>query len=669
MRAPHIAFGFSICLAASLLAACGGGGGGGGAALPPVASVTGGSPGSSAGSPAAVAISIAVPAPSTSSSKRRARYVSAATKSITVGYGSGSQTVDCTATCSLVVNVMPGPVTFAVGLYDAAGGTGHLLSSGQTTTTIVPGQNTVKMTFSGVAAALSVALGTASVSAGTPATIPVVVTAKDAAGYTIVGSEPYASPIALALDDSSGATSLSTTTVSAPGASVTLAYNGSASLAAARVSASIPGAGIAAPAATLSVQAPAAPPATGPVPAHIGTWYYYGLDDVNASIPASWMVAHADYVEDDGFDAKHAQAFKSAGGKYAVAYTDPTFVPYCYAPFAPPAGRCEGPIGNLVAADESAWFHGADGARVHRFVDDHFQYQEALNPAAASARAAFHQTTAALIAAAPAVDYVFGDDAGGTLTGGDGTQLTGWLFGFNAGATEITRDADFIAAEQQMLASATRPVFLNGATPYTHMPAYNGTFLTSPNVVGQNFEGCYGEYGGLLADGSAGARWTMQGNALLAVYAHRTTAICMDESPATTTNRIYVLASLWLTYAEPYTVVAPQGKTADGLTVRPEFDIVPRQPRTSATSDVAVLRAPGGAYVREFTACYQAGAPIGPCAAVVNPGSAPVAIPALTGRYTGALALDDRSAYGGGAAAWTASVPAQLAAQSAVLLR
>jgi hypothetical protein len=671
MRARFVAFRVSICLLAASLAACGGGGGGGGSSLPPIASP--GGPGNVPSSgPASVAFSIAIPAApaSGSSSLRRARYVSAGTKSVSVSYGGTAQTANCSTTCSLVLSVSPGTVTFTVSLFDAQNGGGHLLSSGQATATVAAGQsNAVNVTFGAVVASVAVALGTGSVPAGTPATIPVTVTAKDAAGYTIVGSDPYNAPIVLSNDDASGATRLSVTTLAAPGAPVSLAYNGSASIAAVHVTASVPSAGISSQVATLNVQGPQPPSGRDNPPAHIQTWYYYGLDDVNASIPASFMVAHADYVEDDGFTAQHAQAFKNAGGKYAAAYTDPSFVPYCNAPFSAPAGRCDGPIGNLVSGDESAWVHGADGARVHRYMDSHFLYQDALDPASASAQNAYRQVTATVAAAAPKLDYIFADDSGGPLTGGDGTPASGWLFGFNALATEITSDASYLSAEQRMIAASVKPVFLNGATPYTKAPSYGGAFLTAPNVAGQNYETCYGEGAGLLRDDSnGGPRWTLQSNALLAVFAHGRPAVCMDESPATPANRVYFLASWWLTYNEAYSIAAPQGTMSDGFTVRAEFDIVPRQPRTTASADIAALRA-GGAYVREFAACYQAGAAIGPCAAVVNPGTGTVALPALAGRYTSSLVLDDKSAYTGGKAAWSGQVPAQLAPVSAVVLR
>ena len=676
MDARLYAFRFSPFLAAAVLAACGGGGGGGGSTLPPMSAPS--APGGTNAAPASVAISIAIPSASTTSSRRRTRYVSAGTKSATVTFGANQQTTNCTSTCSLVVNVAPGSVTFAIRLFDDLNGGGHVLSTGQTTATIAANQNNVvNVTFEASVASLALALGSAAVTAGSPATIPVIVTAKDAAGYTIVGSDSFLTPIALSNDDASGATALSTNVVTAPGATVNLTYNGSASLGSARIAASIAGTAITATPVTLSVNAAPAnsPPPNNPppanVPAHVTTWYYYGLNDMNSAIPAAWMAAHADFAEGDAADSVALLlAFKNAGGKYTVSYTDPAYSAYCYAPFTQPAGRCEGPMGGLVSGDESAWLHGADGSRVHRYMDSHFQYQEALNPAAQSARDAYRRGTAASVAAAPSLDYFFADDSGGVFTGSDGTQLSGLLYGFNAPATEISGDAAFITAQQQMVAAAARPVFINGATPYTLMPSYNGTFLKSPNVAGQNFEGCYGDYNGLVGDDSSGGpRWTNMSNALLAVYGYGTRAVCMNVAAATPANRIYVLASWWMTYDEARSIIVPHALAPDGFSVLPEFDIVPRQPRATATASIAALRAPGGAYVREFAACFQAGISIGPCAAAVNPSASAVATPATTGRYTISLAVDDRSAYTGGKAAWTGSVPATLAARSAVVLR
>ncbi len=670
----------SLCASVALLTACGGGGSSS-SSLPPMAGSP--APATVATAPQAVAFSIAIPSAATSSSQRRVAYISAGTKSASITYGGGSQTVNCTQTCSTTLQVLPGTQTFSVSLYAGANATGGLLSTGSTVATIVAGQaNTVQIVFGGVAAKLALSLGAAAVVAGSPTTVPVFVHATDAAGYTIVGADPYQQPIVLKDDDPSGATTLSTTTVTSPQTTVTLQYNGAAALKSAVLSASIPQTGIAAPSIALAVEAPPTPtpaptatpaptptpaPPSGNVPTHAATWYYFGLVGVNASVPVTYMVAHADYVEDDGFTADHARAFKSAGGKYAIAYTDPAYVPYCVEPFVAPSGACAGPIGNRISG-EGAWFHGADGSRVRHWVDTEFHYQEALNPASQVARDAYKALTDGTLAATPALDFFFADDSGGVFIGSDGTQLSGWFYGFNAPAVEITTNAAFITAEQKMLAVPARPVIVNGYDPSTKHPSYNGAWLDSPNVVGDVYEGCYG--GGNGVDSTRYGVWTDKTNGLLMTIAHRSRAICMMLAPATPSNRIYEMASWWMTYTEPYSVAAPLSAPSDGSTILPEYDLVPRQPRATATSDISALHAAGGAYVREFAACYQAGVAIGPCAAVVNPSdTGTVAMPVLTGHYTSTLVVDDKSAFAGGKATWGGPVPTQLGALSAVVLR
>jgi hypothetical protein len=265
MGAPAIrAILVSCCLSAAVLAA-GCGGGGGGAALPSVAS-NGTGNNAPAGGSTAVAFTIAIPTGTPSAKLRRPRYVSAGTRSATIAYGGHTQTVNCTTECSTVLQVALGPAAFVASLYDAPDGAGHMLATGQTQTTIVAGQqNVVQITFDGVPASLALALASTSVTAGVAAGVPVTVSAKDAAGYTIVGSTPYFAPIALASDDASGSVVISPASVTAPGATTMLAYDGKGGPTAVHVSASVPGTSVQPLSATLTIAAPN-PPAT-PTPA------------------------------------------------------------------------------------------------------------------------------------------------------------------------------------------------------------------------------------------------------------------------------------------------------------------------------------------------------------------------------------------------------------------
>jgi hypothetical protein len=400
------------------------------------------------------------------------------------------------------------------------------------------------------------------------------------------------------------------------------------------------------------------------VPAHVLSWYYYGLNGVNASVPAAVMVRYADFVEDDGFSAEHAMAFKRAGGRWATAYTDPAYVPYCHPPFAPPGGHCEGPIGDLVTS-EDAWFHGPDGTRVRRYVDKEFDHQEALNPASASARRAWRNKTERLLRAAPALDFLFADDSGSPLRAGDMSPTSAWFYGFNTGGVEITGDAAFRDAWIAYLSTATLPVIVNGADPVTGLPAYDGAFLRAPRVLGAAQENCFNSSTGITTD--AHDRWRYHADGLLATTRLHRWAACFMTGRPTQANRMYTLASWWITYDPDLSIAAPL-EPVEKSSLLPELDIVPREPIRSAHEHARELRTDGGAYVREFRSCYQREAPLGGCAAIVNSTASTLPLPRLEGRYGQTLALEGADVVAGGRATWRRGVPATLAPGSALIV-
>jgi hypothetical protein len=622
--------------------------------------------------------SIAIPSASgTSSAQRRARYISAGTKSATIAFGANRQTVNCTTTCVATLIASPGQQTFTAALYDQPNGSGNVLAIGATTATIVAGaQNVVSVAFGGVPAKLAVSLASASASAGSAAVIPVVVQVIDAAGYTIVGPEPYANAIAVVSDDSSGATTLSRSTLSAPGDALTLSYNGSATVAAVHISASVPGASVAAQSATLTI-APAAakpsptplptqPPQAGTFPDHVRTHAYYGLNGINADVPASYMAAHVDIVEDDGYTAAHADAFKRAGGKTAIAYTDPTYAAHCPPPFTAPAGKCGGQIANLIPNDESAYVHDATGARVHRYNDPYFQYQEVFNVGAPSAQHAYAQMVASILAASPLLDGFEADDSGSPITSSGGVFGSSLYYNFNAIGVEIPDDAAWIAGESAMLAAAGKPLMINGGDSATWGPAYGGAFLDLPYVSSQQFEGCFNNAGNYLYT-DAENKFAKEEDGLIAVVAHHKSAVCFPTGDTSPAHRMYAYAAWLLTYDPMYSVYETDVPMSDGEALYPETLLVPAQPRATAT-EIGQLRQ-GGVWVREFAGCAIASVPIGPCAAVVNSSpSASAAVPALSTAYGHQIVLDPQSHYHGGKANVVAGVPASLAPGTAAIL-
>ena len=170
---------------------------------------------------------------------RSARFIASSVRSGAVRINGGSPQIveltagspGCTAapsgiTCTFTLAAAPGNDTFAVALYDGSGASGTLLATGTSTATVVAGiVNTVGITVGGIVANVALALATTTPVQGTPATIPLTVTATDPDGNTIVG-DPYAAPIALTNSDGSGATLLSTSTVSEPGQAINLTYSG-----------------------------------------------------------------------------------------------------------------------------------------------------------------------------------------------------------------------------------------------------------------------------------------------------------------------------------------------------------------------------------------------------------------------------------------------------------
>ncbi len=396
----------------------------------------------------------------------------------------------------------------------------------------------------------------------------------------------------------------------------------------------------------------------------VKTMLYYGLNGINTAIPASFMAAHTEFVDSDIGESDRAEAFKHAGGRYAMAYTDPGTVPYCSPPFGP-GGRCTGSIGNLNPP-ESAWLHDSHGERIRRFVNDHFQYTEALNPASPAAQAAYHAFTEKLLGTAPDVDFFLADDSGGPLRGYGDSLDSGAYWNFNERPVELRDDQKFVAGREAMFRSAARPVIVNGVGP-DDMPSYDGAFGRAPNVAGILFEGCIQDSDTGL-HGIAHDKLRRQSDGLLATIAANRYAVCMFVGKATPANRIYDLASWWLTYDPRYSVAAPNVDSSDGFTVFPEFAIVPTQPRETAHKTIADLRTPAGLYLRRFGACFQNGAPIGPCAAVVNPTGDAQPFPAGLGGDRRSLILEDRSEYTGGRATWQHGAPRGLGALSAAIV-
>lgn len=392
------------------------------------------------------------------------------------------------------------------------------------------------------------------------------------------------------------------------------------------------------------------------VPAHVRTYLYYTAANTNTALPAAFMAQYATFIETAGGHPGRVRAFRAAGGRYALSYADPTFVPYCEPPFAPPAGRCAGPIGNDPELTESAWLHAADGVRLHRSDAYTGEYQEILNPLSPEVADAVGRYTRTLSQAD--VNAAFFDETG--------SELDGDFPSFGGEAVEIPSRNAWFSGERAVIAASSLPVILNGSAE-DWGPAYDGAVMKLPNVLGVNFEGCFSNRAIGLMNVRHGY-WGRMERALLADERLRKYVVCMMSGPFNPDQRVYALASWWLTYDARWSVAAPVTRAADGYAVYPEYDIVPMDPDRSARTTVARF-ATGGVYVRTFARCYDRGAPIGACAAVVNPDLVPHAIPLSLRAFTRALFLEDRSVYTGGAVRWQPRSSNTIGATSGEILR
>jgi streptogramin lyase len=247
------------CIAFALaLAGCGGGANSSTPAVLP--SAASGNTTSNAQS-VAVTFSIVVPK-AASAHTRRAQYVSTATATASIKVNSGTvQTGSCTSvSCVVTVNAPVGSDTFVVQLLD---NTSDVLSQGSMSQTISgTAANTVTLAFDGVPSTVILTAATTHFVPGLLSSSSVITAVvKDAAGDTIIGTDPYVdstgttNPITLTTTNATD-TSFSTTSLTSPATSTsTLTYTGASAAAGTTLSIGATATSITPTPATISVYA------------------------------------------------------------------------------------------------------------------------------------------------------------------------------------------------------------------------------------------------------------------------------------------------------------------------------------------------------------------------------------------------------------------------------
>jgi hypothetical protein len=138
------------------------------------------------------------------------------------------------------------------------------------------------------------------------------------------------------------------------------------------------------------------------------------------------------------------------------------------------------------------------------------------------------------------------------------------------------------------------------------------------------------------------------------------------DASAETALRTYAYASFLLSYDPAYTMYQDALKTPSGFPVMPETGFVPQNPLTTASS-VAGYAQPGGAYMREFGACYYLGQFVAKCAVVVNPNPS-TSVPVPTTSYSHSMVLSGYGVLDGGTVSFTGPAVTTLGPASAAIL-
>lgn len=465
--------------------------------------------------------------------------------------------------------------------------------------------------------------------------------------------------------------------------------------------------------AVAGVQAPESWPSAQPnTPAtaqtHVQNWMYACanasqtcVERDNVGIPAPWMASHVDWNEvyyRDGDDVTSGQ-LAAAGARHIVVYTDPNISSYCPIPagfsmaspdFPENGVNCSGQVARYLHAENGgyghAYEHQENGNRLIDHADGAYN-GEAMEPFAIGdpdLQAAFRTATEQNRYATD----VFEDDGGGTyncIVDGDGSctgsfgpaayfppgcDYTGgyWCFKYGETAYEWDRANNpqqaYANDSIALVDASAHPVIGNdgvGTDPY------DLDWLNAARVDGAMAENCWTQR-------SNPAAWATRANAILAYHSLGKFVV---EEDADASGLMFQIASHWIVYDPAYSVefLAEQNQAARSAGANdmtfPEESIVPTAPRIAApaSNDVSAFETAPDLYVREYERCYVNGAPIGYCAAIVNPAGTPVAIAGLTQRYTRALVHDTTATWAaGGTAQWSNAVPSTIAGNSGLIL-
>jgi streptogramin lyase len=290
---------------------------------------------------------------SASAASKHTMDFTASTQSVTIAIGaqvlkkadvSASSSL-CTAatggrTCTVGVAAPTGNDQFTITAYDQANAAGNIIGQAMVSQAVSATPSTVNVTVNGTIVKIAVSLSNPDPPVGTAATVTVGVTGYDVDGNAVLGS--YPSSVSLQDSDTSGATSLSATTVTSASTPVTLNYTGAKPFLSATITASLsgiaPASAVFAPLPRFLASYPAPQVSYGGNPGEPGIWNIAKGSDGNM-----WVVATG-----------YAEVLKVAldGTMTAYPLSDPSYQP----------------TGIVAGSDGNLWFAEGGNAAIGKIT-------------------------------------------------------------------------------------------------------------------------------------------------------------------------------------------------------------------------------------------------------------------------------------------------------------
>ncbi len=381
-------------------------------------------------------------------------------------------------------------------------------------------------------------------------------------------------------------------------------------------------------------------PETTTVPRHILTEDYlqgnFGTDRVSARTAAPYL----SWAQTSPYDAV---AMKAVGIKTQF-YADPNLT------------LATDPLHKMVGS--TGFARTCSSAMTYRVWSTHTQYIMGIG--SSSLRSAYNSYLGGRINRYNSIDAVF-EDAKFPLSVFGSTVKPGMPCSYS--------DSTWVTQAEGLSEAIKWPTIFNGLSELSGTGVSKTVaLLNSPKIIGGTFESCFATY--TTTPEITGSRWETTEQTQIDVLAKHKLFFCLERNSVAASvssrARLYVLASLLLTYSPTESILWDEFGTPSGLHVMPESQFVPLNPVRAQPTAISELKSSYGPYYRQYNSCYYAGRSVGACAVVVNPNTATERFP-LRGYYH-TLSVRGYGIFDHGTASTVgAAPPSTMAAGSAVI--